>query len=54
MEEDEAARFHQLRQAGFVDVDKWKWAIFGRSTEEEQQQQLLPVLRNDPQATVLL
>ncbi len=42
-----AERFAQLRQKGFVDVDKWK--IFG----EDLQQQLLGVLRNDPQTTVL-
>jgi hypothetical protein len=40
-------RFAQLRQKGFVDVDKWKG--FG----EDQQQQLLDVLRNHPQTTVL-
>ncbi len=40
-------RLEQLRQAGFVDVDKWKYFF-------EKQQQLLAVLRNDPQATELL
>ncbi len=40
-------RFAQLRQAGFVDVDKW-WMF-----SEGQQQLLLGVLRNDPRATVL-
>ncbi len=43
----EKERFAQLRQAGFVDVHKWK--EFG----EVYQQQLLAVLRNDPQATRL-
>ncbi len=46
-------RFAQLRQKGFVDVDKWNWGAFGYATAEDQQQQLLAVLRNDPEATVL-
>ncbi len=41
-------RLEQLRQAGFVDVDKWKYF------DGSLQQQLLAVLRNDPQATELL
>ncbi len=40
-------RLVQLQQMGFVDVDKW--SAFG----EAQEQLLLGVLRNDPQATVL-
>ncbi len=47
----EAEPFAQLRQMGFVDVDQWTWNLFGRA--DEQQQQLLAVLRNDPQATEL-
>ncbi len=47
----EAERFEQLRQAGFVDVDQWTWGYFGLA--DEQQQRLLAVLRNDPQATEL-
>ncbi len=43
----EKERFAQLRQAGFVDVDKW--SAFG----EVYQQQLLAALRNDPQVTEL-
>ncbi len=40
-------RLAQLRQAGFVDVDRW--SAFG----EVYQQQLLAALRNDPQVTEL-
>ncbi len=40
-------RLEQLRQMGFVDVDKWRWF------DKEQQQLLLAVLRNDPQVTKL-
>ncbi len=47
----EIERFDQLRQAGFVDVDKWKWGASLAASEE--QQRLLAVLRNDPEATVL-
>ncbi len=43
----EEERFAQLRQAGFVDVDKWE------GFNEWEQQRLLAVLRNDPQATKL-
>ncbi len=43
----EAERLEQLRQKGFVDVDKWKYF------DEDGQQQLLALLCNDPQATVL-
>ncbi len=43
----EYERFDELRQAGFVNVDKWK------EFDEKKQLQLLAVLRNDPQATVL-
>ncbi len=47
LQEDE--RFAQLRQKGFVqNATMWK------EFREEHQQQLLGVLRNDPQATVLL
>jgi hypothetical protein len=49
----EAERFAQLRQMGFVDVDKWQWSAHGLTEAEEQQQQLLAVLRNEPQATEL-
>ncbi len=50
----EEERFAQLRQAGFVDVDKWKWQVAGGFPGPEvQQQQLLGVLRNDPQVTWL-
>ncbi len=40
----EAERFEQLRQQGFVDVDKWNYF---------DEQRLLAVLRNDPQVTEL-
>ncbi len=39
--------FEQLRQAGFVDVDKWK------AFDEYSQRRLLAVLRSDPRATEL-
>ncbi len=42
-------RFAQLRQMGFVNVDKWEWGY----SYEKKQQNLLAVLRNDPQATRL-
>ncbi len=42
----EEERLEQLRQAGFVDVDKWSKTWF----DEDKQQRLLDVLRNDPQA----
>ncbi len=44
----EAERFEQLRQAGFVNVDKWKGFV-----HVHQLQQLLALLRSDPQATQL-
>ncbi len=47
MSTTEAERFAQLRQMGFVDVDKWE--RFGK----DKRQQLLAVVRNDPQATEL-
>jgi hypothetical protein len=47
----EEERFAQLRQMGFVDVDKWDNDWYG--DPEQYQQQLLGVLRNDPQATEL-
>ncbi len=51
----EEERFAQLRQKGFVDVDKW--SCFDEDQQllfdEDQQQELLAVLRNDQQATVL-
>jgi len=50
----EIERFAQLRQAGFVDVDKWGWGEFGMNTAEAQQQLLLAaVLRDAPQTTLL-
>ncbi len=44
-------RLEQLRQAGFVDVDIWLWGH--TDLAEYQQQALLGLLRNDPQATEL-
>jgi hypothetical protein len=46
----EEERFAQLRQMGFVDVDKWAWGGFGSPPAKYQQQCLLDVLRHDPQA----
>ncbi len=47
----EEERLEQLRQAGFVDVDKWNWEYF--LDRAPQQQLVLAVLRDDPQATEL-
>ncbi len=46
-------RFAQLRQKGFVEVDKWNWGRIYGINSEQQQHQLLAVLRNDRQATEL-
>jgi hypothetical protein len=43
---------YPLKQAGFVGFKQWKWDM--EITAEAQQQQLLGVLRNEPQATELL
>jgi hypothetical protein len=44
-------RLEQLRQAGYVDVEVWLW---GHTVPAEyQQQDLLGVLHNDPETTVL-
>ncbi len=43
----EEEQLEQLRQRGFVDVDQWKG--FGAL----RRQQLLGILRNDPQVTLV-
>ncbi len=43
------ARFAQLKQLGFVTVDRWNKDYFGERT----QRQLLTTLRNESQATEL-
>jgi hypothetical protein len=53
-ERAETERLEQLRQMGFVNVDKWRWSDRIASPKaEDQEQELLAVLRNDPQATRL-
>ncbi len=46
-------RLEQLRQKGFVDLDKWEWGAGMTTSAKDQQEQLLAVLHNDPQPTWL-